>query len=351
MKNMILFNLLLSLFLIISCKEDDEIVLPTNIQFTADISTDNSGKVTFNISADNATYYVFFPGASQSEIGIESEIGTFEHTYEKSGNYSAKVYIYYTDDLFVTENLDVSVETNIAAGYALVWSDEFETDGAPDEEKWNYDIGTGNDGWGNNEDQYYTSRDENVIIEDGILKIKAKREEYEGSEFTSTRMLTKDKFEFTYGKVEVRAKLPKGGGTWPAIWMLGANIETVGWPACGEIDIMEHVGNNEGTVSTAIHTNSSFGATQNYKAISVENVTSEFHTYGLEWTEDNLSISVDSVNYYSYYPTTKGVDHWPFNKDCFIILNIAIGGTLGGLVSNDFNEGIMEVDYVRVYQQ
>ena len=352
MKKMILINLLLALFFLNGCGEDEkEIEPPTNVQFTADISDDKSGKVVFNISADNATYYVFFPGASQSEIGVESETGIFEYTYAKSGDYTAKVYIYYADDLFVTKKLDISVETNIEAGYALVWSDEFDTDGAPNDENWNYDIGTGSDGWGNNEDQYYTSREENVKVEDGVLKIIAKSESYEGSAFTSSRLLTKDKFEFTYGKVEVRAKLPQGGGTWPAIWMLGANIESVGWPECGEIDIMEHVGNNEGTVSTAIHTNSSFGATQNYKATTVENVTSEFHVYGLEWTEDKLIISVDSVNFYTYTPASKGVDHWPFNKDCFIILNIAIGGTLGGTVATDFKEGIMEIDYVRVYQE
>ena len=126
--------------------------------------------------------------------------------------------------------------------YKLVWADEFNTKGAPDSTKWSYDIGTGDWGWGNNEKEYYTSRSENVSISKGMLKITALKENYNGSAYTSTRMLTRDKFQFTYGKVEVRAKLPAGVGTWPAIWMLGSNIKTVGWPNCGEIDIMEHKG-------------------------------------------------------------------------------------------------------------
>lgn len=125
----------------------------------------------------------------------------------------------------------------------LIWSDEFNLDGAPDATKWAYDIGTGDWGWGNNEAQYYTSRADNVKVQNGVLKIIAQRENYSGSNYTSARIKTQGKFTFKYGRVEMRAKLPSGGGTWPALWMLGNNITTAGWPACGEIDIMEHLGN------------------------------------------------------------------------------------------------------------
>ena len=235
----------------------------------------------------------------------------------------------------------------------LVWSDEFETNGSPDSEKWSYDIGDGCPdlcGWGNNEKQFYTQRPENVIVEDGILKIKAKREQYEGLSFTSTRMLTKDKFEFTYGLVEVKAKLPSGGGTWPAIWMLGANIDLAGWPACGEIDIMEHAGNNQGEVSSALHTPSSFGATVNYGSQVLDDVSDEFHIYTVEWTSQKITFAVDGNIHLSYSPSNKNGNTWPFYADQFLILNIAMGGNVGGIIDANFSESAMEIDYIRVYQ-
>lgn len=235
----------------------------------------------------------------------------------------------------------------------LVWSDEFDKNGSPDSEKWSYDIGDGCPdlcGWGNNEKQYYTQRPENVIVEDGILKIKVKKEEYEGLKYTSTRMLTKDKFEFTYGRVEVKAKLPSGGGTWPAIWMLGANIDLAGWPACGEIDIMEHAGNNQGEVSSALHTPSSFGATVNYGSQVLDDVSDEFHIYTVEWTSKKITFAVDGDIHLSYNPSNKNSNTWPFYADQFLILNIAMGGNVGGVIDTNFTESAMEIDYIRVYQ-
>jgi beta-glucanase (GH16 family) len=232
----------------------------------------------------------------------------------------------------------------------LAWSDEFNDDGQPSSQRWNYDIGTGDWGWGNGEQQYYTQRTDNVTISGGTLKIKAKKESYSGSAYTSARLKTQGKYSFTYGKVEVRAKLPKGGGTWPAIWMLGNNISSVGWPACGEIDIMEHKGNEVGDVSSAIHNTSGYGATPYFNEQFIADVTDDFHVYGIVWTSKKIDFMVDGTVHYTYEPAVKNDENWPFNDRQFLILNVAMGGTLGGNIASNFTEGTMEIDYVRVYQ-
>ncbi|MBD0778687.1 glycoside hydrolase family 16 protein [Maribacter sp. ANRC-HE7] len=253
--------------------------------------------------------------------------------------------------ILTSEDEPSTEEASVDVTYSnLIWSDEFDTDGAPDTTKWTYDIGTGSNGWGNNESQYYTNRVDNVTISEGTLKITAKKESYEGSEYTSARMKTQDLFEFTHGRVDVRAKLPAGGGTWPALWMLGANFETVNWPACGEIDIMEHVGNDEGTVHGSIHNASSSGATVNTGETTVSDATSEFHVYSVNWSEDEISFLVDDEIFYTYSPDPKDGDTWPFDTDQFIIMNVAMGGNFGGAIDASFTEATMEVDYVRVYQ-
>ena len=232
----------------------------------------------------------------------------------------------------------------------LVWSDEFDTDGSPSDANWTFDIGRGQNGWGNNEVQFYTQRTDNVIIEDGLLKIIAKKESYQGADYTSTRMKTQSRYDFTYGKVEVRAKLPASAGTWPAIWMLGSNFGTVGWPACGEIDIMEQKGWDKSKISSALHNNSSFGATINVGEVNVPDSTSEFHVYGANWNDYQIEFSVDGNVFYTYNPSSRNADTWPYNAPQFIILNIAMGGNLGGDIPSDFSESRMEIDYVRVYQ-
>ena len=158
------------------------------------------------------------------------------------------------------------------------------------------------------------------------------------------------KFAFTYGRVDVRAQLPSGDGTWPAIWTLGSNITEVSWPACGEIDIMEHVGNNQNEILHAIHTPSSFGNTVNKDSSIVATASTDFHVYSINWSQDQISFLVDDEIIYTYNPANKTDENWPFYQDQFIILNIAIGGTLGGDVDSDFTESTMEIDYVRVYQ-
>ncbi|MCB7482048.1 family 16 glycosylhydrolase [Christiangramia sediminis] len=225
----------------------------------------------------------------------------------------------------------------------LVWFDEFDGD-ALDTDTWNYEIGNGTNGWGNGEVQYYT--EENVSVQDGSLFITAKRESESGFNFTSGRITTQDKFEFTYGRVEARAKMPEGGGTWPAIWMLGANFDEVGWPETGEIDIMEWVGNKPGETSSALHYPGNFGGDAVVGRTPIENATTEFHTYSVEWTEDNIILLLDGVEFFTFTNDAS----LPFNKDFFLIMNVAMGGGLGGEIADDFQESSMEVDYIRLYQ-
>ncbi|MCK8479824.1 glycoside hydrolase family 16 protein [Psychroserpens algicola] len=223
----------------------------------------------------------------------------------------------------------------------LIWSDEFDTNGAPDAANWTYDLGAG--GWGNGEVQTYTNTAENVIVEDGFLKITAKAD---GSGYTSARLKSENLFEFTYGRVEVRAKLPASIGTWPAIWMLGADYDTNTWPACGEIDIMEQTGQDKNRVLATVHHPAvSPGAGDGSDTILTTSTT-EFHNYTVEWTPDTITFLVDDT---VYHTVANSLD-LPFESDFFLILNIAMGGTLGGDIDPAFTEDSMEIDYVRVYQ-
>lgn len=240
---------------------------------------------------------------------------------------------------------------NAGSGYKLVWQDEFNEDGKPDDANWVYDIGNGQNGWGNQELQYYTNRPENVQCKDGKLTICAKKEMYEGFGYTSTRMKTLGKYSFTHGILEIRAKLPGGTGIWPALWMLGENITSVGWPSCGEIDMMEYAGKDPDLIHGSIHNNSSFGNTVNTKTKIYKGVEEEFHVYSVEWTNKEIRFMVDGDNYYTYKPSEYNADTWPFDKPAFIIMNIAVGGGFGGPVVDDICPQKMIIDYVRVYQK
>jgi beta-glucanase (GH16 family) len=228
----------------------------------------------------------------------------------------------------------------------LVWSDEFSVDGAPNSAYWGYDIGT-NGGWGNNEVQNYTNNSSNVRVQSGALIIDALKS---GGSWTSGRVKSQGKINFTYGRVKFNAKLPPGVGTWPALWMLGESITTKGWPACGEIDIMEHVGKNPGIVQSAMHTTSSSGNTINKGSKSVSTYNTAFHVYECNWTPDKIQFLVDGASYYTYQPSTKNSSTWPFTAPFFFIMNIAMGGNLGGPIDGALTSARMEIDYLRVYQ-
>ncbi len=240
----------------------------------------------------------------------------------------------------------------------LVWSDEFKVSGLPDSTKWSYDLGDGcprNCGWGNNELQYYTSnRHENARVEGGNLIIEAHREKMNTREYSSSRMVSKNKGDWTYGKIEVRAKLPKGLGVWPAIWMLPTDWAYGDWPASGEIDIMEHVGYIPDSIFGTVHTKRYNGmlGTQKSKGISSKTVNTAFHTYGMEWDKDKIDFLFDDKVYHSFANRHEGPDAWPFDLDFHLVLNIAIGGNWGGKMGVDTTiwPQQMVVDYVRVYQ-
>ncbi len=225
----------------------------------------------------------------------------------------------------------------------LVWADEFDTNGFPCSRNWTAEEGTGEWGWGNGEKQFYLRGNANA--ENGILSITAREEQFQDSDYTSARIITKNKFDFTHGRVEVRAKLPAAKGTWPAIWMLGSDYLTNTWPRCGEIDIMEQKGQYKNTVLGTTHWyangNASYSRNKN-----LPTSTTEFHVYSMEWTTTQIKMFVDDQHYY----TITLNDTMPFDSDFFIILNVAVGGTLGGTNIEAGLESSMEVDYVRVYQ-
>jgi len=240
----------------------------------------------------------------------------------------------------------------------LVWSDEFEKSGKPDTNKWGYDLGDGCPtlcGWGNNELQVYTDEESNARIEDGRLIIEARKNRKDSvRKYTSARLITKHKGDWKYGYVEVKAKLPEGKGTWPAIWMLPTDWKYGDWPGSGEIDIMEHVGYDQGNVHGTVHTEAfnHVKGTQKGDSIVLETVSDQFHTYAINWTPDQIEFLVDNEVYNTFSNNGNGHKAWPFDQPFHLILNIAVGGNWGG--RNGIDESIwpqrMEVDYVRIYK-
>lgn len=242
----------------------------------------------------------------------------------------------------------------------LIWSDEFNYSGLPDAGKWGYDVGDTCDrpfgcGWGNNEKQYYTEKDiDNARVEEGHLVIEATREQMGQMDYTSARLVTRGKQSFKYVRVEVRAKLPSGRGTWPAIWMLPSDNTYGGWPNSGEIDIMEHVGYAPDSILGTVHTgafNHTIGTQKGGKAY-LPDAESEFHIYRIDWTEESIDFWVDDELYFTFQNTGQDASEWPFDQNFYLVMNLAVGGNLGGAKGIDpaIWPQKMEVDYVRVYQ-
>jgi len=240
--------------------------------------------------------------------------------------------------------------------YNLVWSDEFNYNGLPDTVKWSYDTEGNSHGWGNNELQHYTAnRKENASVDDEYLYIKAVKEAWKGKDYTSARLISKNKGDWLYGRFEVRAKLPSGRGTWPAIWMLPTDWEYGDWPKSGEIDIMEHVGYEPDSIYASAHTESyhhSIG-TNKTAGIEIKDSESAFHDYILEWEKDEYKVYVDTNLYLTFKNEGSSYKEWPFDKRFHILLNVAVGGNWGavkGIDTNIFPQE-MVIDYVRVYQK
>lgn len=235
--------------------------------------------------------------------------------------------------------------------WKLVWADEFDYTGLPDSSKWDYEVGYIR----NNELQYYTrARQENARVKDGMLIIEARKEPYAGYGYTSASLITYGKASWRYGRVEVSARLPTGNGMWPAIWMLGMNIGAAGWPACGEIDIMENVGFEPDRIYGNIHTTAYNHVKKTGKGanIQVSSPYNEFHVYAVEWFADRIDFFVDDQKYFTFKNEDAGNDVWPYDKELYLILNIAVGGSWGGM--NGVDDRVFPqqftIDYVRVYQ-
>ncbi len=253
-----------------------------------------------------------------------------------------------------TQSNDAGLSTG---SWTLVWQDDFNGD-VLDAEKWTPIIGDGCPnlcGFGNNELQYYTDEEANLKVSDGVLKLVAHQQAYDDSAYTSAKLVSKHKGDWKYGRVEVLAKLPEGRGTWPAIWMLPTMDATMNWPLDGEIDIMEHVGYHPGMVYGTIHTqkyNHMLG-TQKSDSLLVNDVSSRFHNYQLEWSEEHLSWSIDGQTFLTLLKEGNGYEGWPFDQPFHLILNLAVGGNWGGKYGVDDRiwPQSFEIDYVKVYQR
>lgn len=237
--------------------------------------------------------------------------------------------------------------------WKLAWKDGFNYEGLPDSTKWSYDVG--GEGWGNEELQYYTKqRKQNVAVSNGCLSITAIKEKYEGNNYTSARLVTKGKKDFKYGKIEIRAKIPKGRGLWPAFWMLSSNEPRI-WPDDGEIDILENVGYTPGEITGAAHVRrnkTSNAIITSSNSTNIEGASDAFHVYKLIWTPERLEWYVDDKLFHFYDKADRPPLHWPFNGNFYLILNVAVGGSWGG--KNGIDDTVFPqsfvIDYVRVYE-
>lgn len=271
----------------------------------------------------------------------------------KIGSSSAKGTIITQDGTnFTTDNTGLTTPLTYP-GYTLVWQDEF-SGTTLNEQTWNYEIGNGSGGWGNNELEYYTKSPKNVFVSNGNLIIEARKEAIGGFNYSSARLTTQNKKSFTYGRVDIRAKLPKGKGVWPALWMLGNNITSAGWPACGEIDIMEFLGHEITKTYGTLHYGAST-ATHGYKTeaytLSSSSFYDQFHVFSMEWKQDQVKLFVDNNLFFTLNKSDLGATPYPFNAPFFFIFNVAVGGNWPGSpdATTTFPQRMI-VDYIRVFQ-
>ncbi len=255
--------------------------------------------------------------------------------------------------IFAVLGCETDDQQTVASFTELTMSDEFDNDGAPNSSIWGFDIGTGENGWGNQELQYYTNRSENVQVQNGVLLITAREESFEGSQYTSARLVTKDLFEQKYGRFEARIRLPYGQGIWPAFWMLGADIDENPWPGAGEIDIMEYRGQNPTVLIGSVHGPGYSGGNAISKEYTLVNdrFDTGFHIFGIEWGPEYVNFYVDDVLYNQITPEDV-TGSWVFDKPFYILMNLAVGGNFVGSPNEETEfPQTMLVDYVRVYKE
>jgi len=363
-----LFNsIFLALILFTSCSSETEVIDPANPKdLKVDILKfdDGSGAVVISAFAENAVRYEFEVGVPA--VGTQTNTtGTLEHVYNQSGIYSIEVRAIGSNDRFLRHNEQITVQLGTVGaelpGYStpldyegmnLVWSDEFNGDRL-NQEDWSYDIGTGCPslcGWGNNELEYY--RAENSWVANGLFTIEARRENFQNSEFTSTKVITRDKQSFLYGRVDIRAKLPRGQGLWPALWMLGQNLNSVGWPKSGEIDIMEMIGGNNRereSIGNIFWDNNGVRDQPSKYFLPTGRFYDEFHVFSIIWTEEEIKWLVDDNEFKTFDITPA--DREEFSKPFYFIMNVAVGGNLPGSPDEaTVFPTQMNVDYIRVFQ-
>ena len=348
-----------------SSDDVEEELLPENLSVSVTPSTQVPGLVGITFNADNTNFFTIDYGVGLGFEEINTQSTTFQYT--ESGDYTITVRAHKTEDMFIEESEQVTVTVSSSgpisdegystplsySGYTLVWNDEF--DGTQLSADWTHEIGTGNNGWGNNELQYYRSN--NTSLGNGYLTIEARNENFSGSEYTSSRIITEGQQFFQYGRIDIRAILPEGQGLWPALWMLGSNFRTVGWPFCGEIDIMEMVGGSgrENNVFGTLHwdDNGTYACTCGQGdgfTLSSGTFADEFHVFSIIWDETEIKWYVDDNLYKTIDISPAGLDE--FRAEFFFIFNIAVGGNLPGNPnsSTQFPQQ-MVVDYVRVFQE
>jgi hypothetical protein len=371
-----IYSLVLMLFVNLSCKEEETVapvLLPSNLQVTIDVSTSTEGLVDVTTTAVNANFFsVEFYDLDGVQSFLSNE-GTFAYRFYESGTYLlvSRAHVSNIDFIEKRDSIEITITSSTGSGgipsggyttpltypgYTLAWQDEF--DGTSLSSDWTNEIGTGNGGWGNQESQYY--RAENTEVRDGYLVITAKRENFASSAYTSSRIISRGSQSFKFGRIDIRAAMPSGQGLWPALWMLGNNFNTVGWPRCGEIDIMEMVGGaaaagrgdsyTHGTVhwwNDATNAKADFGGS--YRLTNGA-LADEFHVYTIIWDQNGITWYFDDLQYHAVDITSASLSE--FREEFFFIFNVAVGGLWPGSPnSSTVFPQTMAVDYVRVFQQ
>jgi len=345
-----------------SCKKDntDTSGDPVNLVVEVTFTEPGTGKVNIHASADNAVEFRLFIG-SETQPTATNTTGVFDYAFAQSGVYMISVRAYGSSGRYikVDKQVNISDEDPVTIGegyvtpiqydgYQLAWNDEFDGN-ALNSQYWSYETGAG--GWGNNELQYY--RQENTSVAGGLLTIEARKEDYQNSNYTSSRLVTKGKKSFQYGRIDIRALLPVGQGIWPALWMLGNNFQSAGWPACGEIDIMEMIGGSgrENTVYCTLHwddnnTHAQYGLG---KTLSTGTYADEYHVFSIIWDQNSIQGYVNDIKYIEIDLTPAQMSE--FHQQFFFIFNIAVGGAWpGNPNATTIFPQQLKVDYVRVFQ-
>jgi len=357
---------LLAFILFTSCKaENIDSSIPTNLVVEINALDDGSGTVEVMATANNATSFEFYPGDNISEDPLLNTTGIFSYTYTTTGLYLSETRAYGTSGKYLSKEIQLSVQvgtdtcvpSNPVDGYKtplcyndmnLVWQDEF-NGSVLNSVNWTHELGPA---CCNNELQYH--REENTSVAGGYLTIEARKEDFGGRNYTSSRFVTKNKQTVKYGRIDIRAKLPRGQGLWPALWMLGSNIDQVGWPACGEIDIMEMVGGDatgrdntsHGTIHWDDNGHSSYG---DHYTLSSGIFNDKFHVFTIIWDSSSITWYVDDVQFVTADITPAALSE--FHQNFFFIFNVAVGGNWPGSpdATTVFPQQ-MVVDYVRVFQ-